>query len=109
VTKRPDILDRAADLVERPGGWTQDALARDADGIGCDSMAARAVCWCAIGAIECAAEDDADAAAAAVLVRDELVRTGRPRSLSRFNDALGRTAAEVAGLLRNAARAARAA
>lgn len=47
-----DILDRAADYVER--GWCTDVLARDAKGDYCDPRDARAVRWCVSGALHAA-------------------------------------------------------
>ena len=40
-------------------GWTQGAMARDADGEPCSVMAVKAVAWCSDGAVKYAAEDDA--------------------------------------------------
>ncbi|MFA6031846.1 MAG: hypothetical protein WC889_02965, partial [Myxococcota bacterium] len=47
-----DVLERAADLIEPEGAWTQGESARDANGKplkqGSDH---NAVCWCVLGAI----------------------------------------------------------
>ena len=43
------VLSRAADILEQ--GWTQDALARDAQGNEVNPLSTEATCWCAIGAI----------------------------------------------------------
>jgi len=50
-----DVLDRAADLIEPDGAWTQRAFSRNPDGsadLDEDELAAsNPVCWCGLGAI----------------------------------------------------------
>ena len=46
-----EVLACAADLIERPGGWTQGVFARDKRGYKVDVDSADAVCFCAVGAI----------------------------------------------------------
>ncbi len=41
--------------IENPENWMQGALARDANGALVEPASKRAVCWCAIGAIQAAA------------------------------------------------------
>lgn len=47
-----DVLDRAADLIEPEGAWTQGESARDAKGAPLPKGSEPgAVCWCVLGAI----------------------------------------------------------
>lgn len=50
-----EALAAAADLIEKPGAWTQWTLAKRADGSHCAPRNRNAVCWCAAGAISCVA------------------------------------------------------
>ena len=50
--KAADLLAAAADLIAKPGAWTQGALARTAKGNRCAPTSRRAVCWCALGALD---------------------------------------------------------
>ncbi len=104
-----DVLDRAADLIEPEGAWTQGVSARDADGRACDnSLAPTAVCWCAVGAIGTAVASlhaydpspyKVEGAATAALAR-----VASSASVIIWNDAEYRTQAEVVAALREAAR-----
>lgn len=93
----PEILNAAADLLEKPGAWTQGALYRDAAGEPIPNFGDReAVCYCAEGAI------------AAVVGRYSLSHPayaplGGTGELSSWNDAPGRTQKEVVAALRQAA------
>lgn len=99
-----DVLDKAADLIEPEGAWTQEAYGRDANGLECQ-VVEEAVCFCAMGAIYKAAgkigefEHDADLIAPLALLLDE--------GIDDWNDAPGRTQAEVVAKLREAAAKAR--
>lgn len=103
-----DILAAAADLIEPEGAWTQSEFMRDPTGIVSsedEPLLPDANCWCALGAIaqvcdlnpwESWAGHPADAAmwALAGVVG---------RSVAGWNDAPGRTQAEVVAALREAA------
>lgn len=97
----PEILSAAADLLEKPGAWTQGALYRDTAGEPIGSFGDReAVCYCAEGAI------------AAVIGRYDwfhpaYASLGGVGELSNWNDHPGRTQAEVVAALRQAAELAR--
>lgn len=99
-----DVLERAADLIEPEGAWTQGAYAKYADGR--ETIVGRGeglVCWCLIGALDAATDDvrhlwkDAFQATQAVV--------GRP--LASWNDKPDRTQGEVVSKLREAATLAR--
>lgn len=97
-----DVLDRAADLIEPEGAWTQGAPARTAGGRGTDSGDREAVCFCAIGAINRAGYWDWPLTSACwKAVEDTTV------GLAKWNDAPERTQAEVVAALRAAAEKAR--
>lgn len=48
-----DVLDRAANLIEPEGAWTQGAYSRDQNGNASGDRVAvgKQVCWCAMGAL----------------------------------------------------------
>lgn len=100
-----DILDRAADLIEPEGAWTQKANARDRDGKTTGALSGNAVCFCMAGAvIRVSGGDYPKEAVMAVLPK--------PNSLFHdwlvaFNDAPGRTQSDVVAKLREAAAKAR--
>lgn len=103
-----DILERAADLIEPEGAWTQKAYARDARGknliLGRDPTA---VCWCTIGAIdhEATGKPHRDALEA---IRITLgISGGLNSTIGSWNDAPERTQSEVVAKLREAASKAR--
>ena len=50
--KAADLLDKAAELIAQPGAWTQMAYARNAEGNPCSPRSRKAVCWCAMGALQ---------------------------------------------------------
>lgn len=96
-----EVLLKAAALVER--GWTQDAGARSAKGNHVRSTGRAAVCWCAEGAIQKAAFGGDGYAYH--FAKGALLRALPKRALSipDWNDAPGRTQAEVVAALKAAA------
>jgi hypothetical protein len=97
-----DVLDGAADLLEKPGAWTQGVLARHANGNPIDPSEPNASCWCALGAIT--RIDDGPKIRAASDAVGRLTTHG----ITYFNDMPGRTQAEVIAKLREAAALSRA-
>lgn len=93
-----DILERAAARVER--GWTQDAFARDTNGLECSVFSEHAIAWCLAGAV-----DAETSMRAAVFL--EAIGAAIGMDAVTWNDAPGRTQAEVVTALREAARLAR--
>lgn len=98
-----DILDAAADKITPPGSWTQQCSARTETGFPCLPNSPEAACWCATGAIYAQLQrrnffHPALIYLAAVIPMDGLVA---------WNDAKGRTQAEVIRALRDAAGLAR--
>lgn len=91
-----EVLNAAADLLEKPGAWTQGTWARGADGLP-DPTRETAVCFCLYGAIKMAAGfaycEPAIDAVIGVVGRDFIG----------WNDAPGRAQAEVVAALRKAA------
>lgn len=101
ATTVADILTAAADLIEKPGAWTQGAFARTLDGgpaIWTDDDAA---CFCVAGAIE-RVGGTASRNRAWDFFNDWTVKRGF-RHLANWNDAPERTQAEVVAALRAAA------
>jgi hypothetical protein len=93
-----EILDAAADLLDRPGGWTQFAFARDASGNDVHPKDPRAVAFDVLGAIK--------RVAPSFTAGDEVIEMipyidGKP--LSRWNDDKTRTQADVVNKLREIA------
>jgi len=99
-----DVLDAAADLLEKPGAWTQGDYARNRFGgkLG-DGRKPEATCWCAIGALEKVTGSLIGNHYAAPLIE---VIGGNGR-IDQWNDAPGRTQSEVVAALRAAATSAR--
>lgn len=100
-----DILDRAADLIEPEGAWTQGVLGRDAKGrILMARNLDRAVCFCAQGAIIRASKDaEVLAYQASQVVRKVIHQEG----IGWWNDRRARTQQQVVATLRHAAALAR--
>jgi len=96
-----DVLERAADLIEPEGAWTQGTWARDRSG----DTATRAEegCWCLWGAIYKTVGYDAVATSPCLMAVANLVGD----SSIHWNDVPGRTQAEVVSALREAAKKAR--
>jgi hypothetical protein len=93
VTAR-EVLQKAREILTPPGAWTQGQFARNADGVGCSEYRDEAVCFCAVGALHRAAwrvnsapEWYYDALRALIAVVGH--------SIGSWNDAEGRTQAEV--------------
>lgn len=97
-----DVLNRAADLLEKPGAWTQGEYDRH-------PLHQESRCFCAIGAIveaqgalhvRCEDDDPACITFARWLDASE----PHPFMIARWNDAPERTQAEVVAAFREAAR-----
>lgn len=98
------ILRDAADLIETPGVWVQGAYARrNPTGHACTTDNPDARCFCTAGAVYKLARafnrGCYRAAPPLIALLDRLCR----RDLDQWNDTEGRTAAECAALLREAA------
>lgn len=99
------LLNAAADLVAKPGAWTQGYVARDKTGRTVDADARAARCWCGIGAVMRTAKamksDRVEDLACKALHR---FAHGRGfTSFGKFNDAPERTQDEVVAALRKVA------
>lgn len=100
-----DILDRAADLIEPEGKWTQGELARGKSGKPVRTRRA-ATCFCIMGAINAASgEIDRPLSDEFVSVLTPLLPTHDPIWI--WNDAPERTQPEAVAKLREAANVAR--
>jgi hypothetical protein len=84
-----EILKEARELIAKEGGWTQGWYARDADGAETLSSSEAAVCFCIIGAFRRVSHDEIGHAQYAL---SQLLDGW---SIPTFNDAPGRTQAEV--------------
>lgn len=89
MTEPLDILIGAREHIAR--GWTQGAMARDAEGLECGVREAVATCFCALGAIFAAAGSHNEPALPAA----DRLRAELRDDITRWNDAPGRTQAEV--------------
>jgi hypothetical protein len=98
-----DVLDRAADLIEPEGAWSNDDVARTATGEETHASDPEATCWCALGAIW----RTADRAGVNRYAADKPLFNLLGKSIGEFNDAPERTQAEVVAKLREAAALAR--
>lgn len=105
-----EVLDKAADLIEPEGAWTQWAEARDKNGTPVWPGDPEAKCFCAIGAFSRVlglAEDEVASHRAdfePIRMAFEKVAGERPMG---FNDTHGRKQSEVVAKLREAAALAR--
>lgn len=95
-----DILRQAADLIEPKGRWGRVYYARTKDGIPTGPRGPNAACWCAWGALRCVGRHDGDEAIGCAIT---FVQLALDDDLARWNDAPGRTQAEVVAALRAAA------
>lgn len=105
-----DVLDRAADLIEPEGAWTQGCFARRDDGMPAVVDAKDATCFCARGAIMRVQGSGTYTSAAEVFFAHHgLGRNNGYIALSivNWNDTAGRTQAQVIAKLREAASLAR--
>ena len=101
--KIADVLDKAADLIEPEGAWTQGAEARDANGEELSYPYDDAVCFCAGGAVWKAGHEWSVAISAWRLFQSTVPYEDGPE----WNDEPERTQAEVVAKLREAAAKAR--
>ena len=113
MTDVAEILERAADLIEPEGKWTQGAFSRDAGG-NCDDdlVADKPACWCTLGAIAEVAHSKPNVSHAWI---GDKVEAHAYKALSAligedvpdWNDAPERKQSEVVAKLREAAALAR--
>jgi len=106
-TKSPaEVLEAAADLLEKPGAWTQNEFARDAVGRVVYPTSTLATCWCVRGAIAAVNEEEDDHAANTRnwKAAAKLLGFHDVHDIEQWNDTPGRTQAEVVAALREAAR-----
>lgn len=105
-----EILAKAADLIEPEGAWTQGRLATSepTDLYELDPRSPYAHCFCAVGALchVTNARNWSELPTAIDQIAVEIAARAGFTSLSDWNDALGRTQAEVVRALRDAAKAA---
>jgi len=100
-TEVRDVLLAAAALLEKDGGWTQGASARDKSGEPVGVDAPQAVSWDIHGALARVAES---ITSSAFNVAEEVLRSRLPPGgIPEWNNAPERTQAEVVMLLRETA------
>lgn len=95
------IILAAVALIENPEAWTQDAPARDKEGVSVDANSKQACRWCTLGAIDKVSYDYNSWLEATRRVREVLRGDAPYISIAKFND--NHTHAEVLALLRKAA------
>lgn len=95
-----EALLAAAELLEKPGAWTQGENARDEFAVAVDPLAREATCWCIEGAMlrVMGSKRPTGASWSAVIMALKEVPCD-------WNDTPGRTQAEVVAKLREAAEA----
>jgi len=107
ATPIADILDKAAEIIEPEGAWTQHYYARGKSGNRVSSRRA-ARCFCALGAINFAAGHNPDVDyIPAIHALEPFVKGEDAFDVPDWNDAPERTQAEVVAKLREAAAKAR--
>lgn len=103
-----DVLDAAADLLEKPGAWTQGASARDRSGNPVLPSSEAAICFCAWGAIAKASGDfTAEDRRPLRMLTKPWGKPSTPDVIGAWNDAPGRTQKQVVAKLRFSAALAR--
>lgn len=103
----------AADLLERPGAWTQNVFARNSGGENVGVRHDSAACWCAMGAIRRIGGGAQTPATRDAVSALETMLSDGARNVSsdddvwipKWNDAEGRTQAEVVAMFRRCAEA----
>lgn len=105
MTLRDDLLAVAA-LLEPEGAWTQRFEARDHGGLLVATSADGACSWCLDGAIRRVTRSPLYSSARYNKAAVALSQACPTRSYINWNDAPGRTQAEVVALVRRAAEAA---
>jgi hypothetical protein len=98
--KPSEILEKAADLIEPEGCWTQGAFARDLGGDNTTAQDINAACWCAIGAVIRVTEGRPFLGATALRF---LASTLENACIPEWNDDLRRTQSEVVSAFRKSA------
>ena len=101
-----DVLNKAADLLEPEGAWTQGVYGRSSSGaVTTQAGVKKAACRCMIGALFAASDErsiyDLEHSAAYQVLVSHLSVEDEPTD---WNDAPGRTQAEVVAALRQAAK-----
>jgi len=94
-----EVLEQAAELLSKPGAWTQGRLS---GGLGADK------CFCALGALIEVSPVGFSAAEYLEKMLPRVTATDAYRPLAKWNDTPGRTQEEVVAKLREAAALARA-
>lgn len=101
----PKFRQIAQELRNAPDHWTQHAFAKNAAGLMVAPEHPAATCWCALGLIRREFPTELSAGGHSSipyqLLReaiDEIGGTDEENGIPEWNDMLGRTAAEVAGL-----------
>jgi hypothetical protein len=94
-----DVLNQAADLIERTG-WCQGAYGRDEYGLEQGASSVSCISFCALGALRRISGNQFDARVGACKRLRRLIGGG---SIDKWNDASGRTKKEVIATLRRAA------
>lgn len=91
-----DILRGARGLLSDESRWTQGTMARASDGYRCSPQSPGAACWCMIGAVIRSTPPGFEFDTAVQYLRRTMPRKLFWRlHISRFNDDLHRTHAEV--------------
>ena len=109
------VLHEARAILDDPDRWVQTYLTRNAYGEGCEYLASDACAWCLVGAIQQAGQDlvnlgpDPDdrevsgalynATMAAQDIADDYIVAAGYQNAAAFNDAEGRTHAEVLSMM----------
>ena len=98
------VLTKARDLISAPESWTKGQYARDASGEAVVPTSPAAVCFCSWGALDRAVGGmfTPKATEAVRLIIVGLEREDDYGALSRFNDALGTSHADVLEAFDNA-------
>lgn len=106
----PDVLERAADLIEPEGAWIQGGFGLNEEGVVTQSLhelADDSTCFCAMGAVSHVAGGPHKFDWAMIEPLVVVAGLEAATSVTTWNDAPERTQSEVVAALRGAAKAAR--
>lgn len=106
MTSVKELLIRAKNKIATEKTWTKGRIAADKFDVGCAAWDARAVCWCAIGALQAeavavicngdlTAAEDALEAAAEELYKTNVAKVNDYKGLDAIHRVYDRAIAEV--------------
>jgi hypothetical protein len=104
-----EVLQKARELIAKPGGWTQGAYARTADGFLISERNDNASCFCSVGAVSRSSDISEDIGSAFDFLHNAMPPRFTAAGIIGFNDSPDTTQADVVALFDRAIKLAEAA